>query len=92
MKPPLSCGAQDLLEAAIIQRRRLNIICHLDGGEQALYDRVLPVDINTHAGQEILTFLTTDNQGGILKLEINTADIASFEAKDYMDPRIHYRR
>jgi hypothetical protein len=92
MNQPLSCGAQDLLEAAIMQRRRINIICHRQDGEQALYDRVLPIDIGTQGGAEFLTILTTDNQGGILKLELDTAEIVSFEAKDFLDPRIHYHR
>lgn len=92
MNEPISCGAQDMLEAAIIQRRRLNVICHAPTGEQAFYDRVLPIDMGSHKGEEVLTVMTTDNDGGILKLSINTADIEYFEAKDYQDPRIVYQK
>ncbi len=92
MNKPISCGAQDMLEAAIIQRRRLNLICHAETGEQAFFDRVLPIDIGTEDGIESLTIMTTDNDGGILKLSINTSDIEFFEAKDYQDPRIIYQK
>lgn len=92
MNKPLSCGAQDLLEAAIVQRRRLDLNCESPDGEKHCYIKVLPVDINSKEGVEMLSILTTDNDGGILKLNINTADIKKFEAKDYLDPRIKFKR
>ncbi len=92
MKKPLSCGAQDMLEAAIVQQRRLNISCHSPEEGHCTYHKVLPVDINSVEQVEQLYFLTTDNNGGILKLSIDTAHITAFEAKDFKDPRIAYRR
>jgi hypothetical protein len=90
MNTPLSCGGQDLLEAAIVQKRRLNIRCVDAAGYKVEHHKVLPVDIGTRDGIEWLTILTTDNQGGILKIKINTADIHSFQARDFLDPAIKY--
>ena len=92
MNTPLNCDAQDMLEAAIVQRRRLNITHQEIAGELATYKKVLPIDITTSNGKEKLTILTTDNQGGILKLALLTNGILSFEAKDFKDPRIHYNK
>lgn len=90
MNKPLSCGAQDQLEAAIIQRRRLSITCRDAAGEERDHVNVLPVDIGSHDGHECLTILTSDNAGGILKIQLNTADIIAFQARDLMDPTIRH--
>ena len=90
MNQPISCGGQDLLEAAIVQHRRLNIRCIDAAGYKVEHHKVLPVDIGNSDGCEWLTILTTDNQGGILKIKINTAEIISFQAKDFLDPVIRY--
>jgi transcriptional antiterminator Rof (Rho-off) len=90
MNKPLSCGAQDLLEAAIIQKRRLTIHVQDGDGQGLVYEKVLPVDVSTRDGAEWLTILTTDNTGGILKLTLNTAEITGFTAKDFLDPAIRY--
>ncbi len=90
MQKPLSCGAQDMLEAAIVQRRRLDISCDMPGEGHCTYHKVLPIDIRSVQQAEQLTFLTTDNDGGILRLVVNTAWITAFEAKDFKDPRIKY--
>jgi|GEM_PF-1149118 len=92
MNTPLNCDAQDMLEAAIVQRRRLDIIHQEIDGEIMTYTKVLPIDVNSYQGIEKLTILTSDNQGGILKRVLNTADIHSFEAKDFKDPRILYHK
>lgn len=92
MKKMLSCGAQDMLEAAIIQKRRLNLVGSDDTGAVVSYPKIIPVDITTDAGQEQLVFMTSDNQGGIIRLTINTALIQSFEADDFLDPRIIYHQ
>lgn len=92
MNKALSCGAQDMLEAAIVQRRRLDISCDRPDEGHCTYHKVLPVDIRSVQQVEQLTFLTTDNDGGILKLTVDTACITAFEAKDFKDPRILYRR
>ncbi len=92
MNKPLSCDAQDLLEAAIVQRRRLNLFCQSSDGTVTSYTKVLPIDITSENGTEKLTFLSTDNEGGILKLHIETADINKFEARDYLDPKINFKR
>ncbi len=91
MNKPLSCGAQDLLEAAIVQRRRLNLFCQSVDGKITSYTKVLPLDISSKNGTEQLTFLTTDNDGGILKLTIDTSDINKFEARDFLDPKISFQ-
>ena len=91
MNKPLSCGASDMLEAAIIQKRRLNIVCHAQTDGTESYQRVLPIDIKTQSGTERITFMAADNDGGIIKRSIDTADIISFEAIDFNDPRIHYQ-
>lgn len=90
MNKPLSCGASDMLEAAIIQKRRLNIVCQTQADGAESYQRVLPIDIETQSGKERLTFMAADNDGGIIKRSIDTADIISFEAIDFNDPRIQY--
>ena len=91
MRKQLNCAAQDLLEAAIVQKRRLNITCQ-DGDEVMTYFKVLPVDIQTKDGTETLYIMTVDNQGGLLRLGIQTDCIEAFEAKDFLDPRICYQR
>ncbi len=91
MKHTLSCAAQDLLEAAIIQKRRLNLQYLDDSGHVVAHPKVLPVDIFTSHNEEQLLFMATDNKGGIIKLSINTAYITAFEADDFLDPRIIYK-
>jgi len=88
----MSCGAQDMLEAVIVQKRRINLITINDEGELSKFPKVLPVDIGSHDGKECMTFMTTDNIGGIIKLSVNTADIISFEADDFKDPRIQFSK
>ncbi len=91
MKNSLSCAAQDMLEAAIVQRRRLNLKCMGADAQTISYQRVLAINIGTTDGTEYLTILTTDNEGGIIKLPINTAELLSFEANDFNDPRIQFQ-
>ena len=91
MDKRLNCAATDMLEAAIIQKRRLNLQCLDETGHVVAHPKVLPIDLNTKAGQEFLHFMTTDNGGGIIKLTINTAHITTFEADDFLDPRINYQ-
>lgn len=89
-KPPLSCSTQDLLEAAIVQKRRLEITCDSENGQQITYHKVLPIDINSANGVEQLIILTTDNEGGILKLSIDTSHITAFSALDSLKPVIEF--
>ncbi|MCB1583413.1 MAG: hypothetical protein R3E90_01375 [Marinicella sp.] len=89
-KPPLDCNTQDLLEAAIVQKRRLSITCENTVGQHMTYDKVLPIDIRSSHGIEQLTILTTDNEGGILKLAINTSQIIAFSALDSLKPVIEF--
>ncbi len=91
MNKPLSCGAQDMLEAAIVQRRRINLTTSTLQAGQTRYTKVLPIDIGSQTGEELLTIMTTDNQGGIIKLTIKTQEIIAFEADDFKDPRILYQ-
>ena len=92
MNTPLSCGAQDMLEAVIVQKRRINLITVNNQGELNKFMKVLPIDIGSQKGNEFLTFMTTDNQGGIIKLAVNTAEIINFEADDFKDPRIQFAK
>lgn len=89
-KTPLSCGAQDMLETAIVQKRRINLTVTTEDGCLSDFSKVLPVDIGSHQGQEVMEFMAVDNKGGIIKLSVNTADIVSFEADDLMSPRIQF--
>lgn len=86
----MNCHTQDLLEVAIVQKRRLKITCGSPEGEKTTYHKVLPIDIHTHQGVEHLTVLTTDNEGGILKLSIDTSLIEYFEAIDSKTPVIKF--
>ncbi len=81
-----------MLEAVIVQKRRINLIFYNDQGEVSKFPKVLPVDIGSQQGEECMTFMTTDNLGGIIKLSVNSADIISFEADDFKDPRIQYTK
>ena len=92
MNKPLSCGAQDMLEAAIVQKRRINLIINNENDELSKFPKVLPIDIGMHKGLEMMTFLTSDNMGGIIKLSVNTADVMSFETDDFKNPRIHFNK
>jgi len=92
MNKPLSCHAQDMLEAAIVQKRRINLIINNDDGEFSKFPRVLPIDIGTHKGLEMMTFMTSDNLGGIIKLSVNTSDIIGFESDDLKEPRIQFNK
>ena len=91
-KPPLDCNTQDLLEAAIVQQRRLTITCEDPDGSHLTYIKVLPIDIQSCNGIEQLTVLTTDNEGGILKLTIDTSQIIAFSALDSLKPVIEFTR
>ena len=86
----MSCGAQDMLEAVIVQKRRIHLVTSNEQGGLSKFPKVLPIDVASKNGQEFMTFMTTDNQGGIIKLTVNTADIISFEADDFKDPRIKF--
>lgn len=92
MNTPLNCSTQDLLEAAIVQQRRLTIRCVSETGETAVHIKVLPIDINSQNGREYLTVLTTDNDGGILKLTIDTSHIRAFAALDSRQPAINFSK
>ena len=92
MNPPLPCGAQDMLEAAIVQKRRLDIVCLNQVGDKISYQRILPLDINSREDAEWLSFMYADNKGSIRRVDINTAQILSFQAIDERQPTIQYRR
>lgn len=81
-----------MLEAAIIQKRRLYISCQDLTGQKEAFQKVLPVAINTSNAKQELIILTTDNEGGILKIAIETSHIISFQAKDLQDPKISFKR
>lgn len=85
----MNCDTQDMLETAIVQKRRLKIVCQT-ADDLITYDKVLPIDINTENGVEQLTILTTDNEGGILKLSIDTSQILAFTALDTKLPAIKF--
>lgn len=92
MNKPLSCAAQDMLEAAIVQKRRVTLIVNNESNEPIEYTKVLLLDINSTDGKEVITFLTTDNQGGVTRLSVNTAHIISFHANDSKQPSIHFKQ
>lgn len=88
----MSCGVQDMLEAVIVQKRRIHLVTSNEQGELSKFAQVLPIDVASKNSTEFMTFMTTDNQGGIIKLTVNTADIISFEADDFKDPRIQFNK
>ena len=90
MNPKLPCGAQDLLEAAIVQRRRLNVVYVKNNGQTQRYAHVLPVDIGSEKGVEWLTVMAADKSGQIRRLRFNTAQLMSFQADDQLQPNISY--
>jgi hypothetical protein len=92
MAAQLPCGAQDLLEAAIVQKRRLDIVCLIQGGERIRYQHILPLDVFSREGIEWLSFMYADSSGDIRRVEINTAQIKSFQAIDNRQPDIHFQR
>ena len=92
MTARLPCGAQDMLEAAIVQKRRLDIVCLNQAGDKISYQRVLPIDINSREGAEWLHFVYADAGGAIRRVQINTAYIMSFQAVDELQPNLRYYR
>lgn len=92
MTARLPCGVQDMLEAAIVQKRRLDLVCLNQTDEAINYQRILPVNISTRAGIEWLSFIYADSQGGIRRVDINTAGIVSFQAVDDKEPVLNYQR
>ncbi len=91
MTARLPCGAQDMLEAAIMQKRRLDIVCLNQAGEKISYSRVLPIDINSQEGIEWLHFIYADAGDNIRRVQINTAHIVSFQAVDDQQPDLRYQ-
>lgn len=92
MNTSLPCGAQDMLEAAIVQKRRLDVVCLNQTGDEISYQRLLPLDIKSREGIEWLHFMYADSDGDIRRVEVNTARIKSFQAVDDLQPKIHYQR
>lgn len=92
MNTPLPCGAQDKLEAAIVQKRRLDMVCLNQAGEKISYRRVLPIDINSQKGVEWLHFIYADVDNNIRRVQVNTAQIVSFQAVDEQQPNLRYQR
>ncbi len=92
MNIELPCGAQDLLEAAIIQQRRLDVVYLKSNGQSQEYVHVLPVDIASKQGKEWLTVMAADRTGRIRRLRFNTSRLLSFQADDQLQPVIAYYR
>lgn len=90
MTSVLPCGAQDMLEAAIVQKRRLDVVCLNPDGEQISYQRILPLDITSREGDECLSFMYAEDKGGIRRVDINTSQLLSFQAVDERQPTIRY--
>ncbi|KAA3651412.1 MAG: hypothetical protein DWP95_00625 [Proteobacteria bacterium] len=91
MTAQLPCGAQDLLEAAIVQKRRLNLVCLNQADQQINYQHILPLDVFSREGVEWLSFMYADDHGGIRRVDINTAKILSFQAVDNRQPILQYQ-
>jgi hypothetical protein len=81
-----------MLEAAIIQKRRLDVVCLNQDGERISYQRILPLDIISREGVEWLSFMYADDKGGIRRVDINTSKLLSFQAVDDQQPNIDYQR
>lgn len=90
MTAQLPCGAHDLLESAIVQRRRLDVVYIKNNGHTQHYAHVLPVDIASDKGVEWLTVMAADKSGQIRRLRFNTAQLISFQADDQLQPIIAY--
>jgi len=81
-----------MLEAAIVQKRRLDVVCHNQAGQLIDYQHILPLDVFSREGIEWLSFMYADSSGDIRRVEINTAQIKSFQAIDNRQPDIHFQR
>jgi len=92
MNGQLPCGVQDLLEAAIVQKRRLDMVCLNQADDKISYCRVLPIDVNSQEGIEWLHFIYADADNNIRRVQVNTAGIVSFQAVDDRQPTIQYLR
>jgi hypothetical protein len=92
MNNQLPCDAQDMLEAAIVQRRRIDITWQKSVSETAMRKHVLAIDIATESAKEWLTLLVADESGGIERLRLNTARLLSFQANDEQQPIIRFQR
>ncbi len=92
MNGQLPCGVQDLLEAAIVQKRRLDMVCLNQAGEEISYSRVLPIDIHSQEGIEWLHFIYADTDDNIRRVQVNTAHLVSFQAVDGRQPDLRYQR
>lgn len=79
-------------KAAIVHKRRLDVVCLDQDGESMVYQRVLPLDIQTREGNEWLTVMYADVAGDIRRVDINTAELQSFQAVDEQQPRLWYQR
>lgn len=90
MNTKLPCGAQDLLEAAIVQQRRLDVVYLKNTGQAQDYVHVLPVDIASEQGVEWLTVMAADKSGRIQRLRFDTSQLLSFQADDELQPVIAY--
>lgn len=77
-------------EAAIVQKRRLDVVYLKNNGQAQNYAHVLPVDIGSEKGIEWLTVMAADKSGRIRRLRFNTSQLLSFQADDQLQPAIAY--
>ena len=81
----MNCQTQDMLEAAAVQRRRINLTYKGTNGQTAAHAAVVVLDVYTEGGEE---YMSINDNGRIC--HIATALVTAFNAPDNMSPLISF--
>ncbi|WP_218944245.1 hypothetical protein [Marinicella rhabdoformis] len=81
----MKCQTHDMLEAAAVQRRRINLSYKKTNGKTAAHEAVVVLDVYTEAGEE---YMSINDNGRIC--HIATSAVTAFKAMDRMTPVIAF--
>mgnify|MGYP000247617150 CR=1 FL=1 len=81
----MNCQTQDMLEAAAVQRRRINLTYKRTNGQTAAHEAVVVLDVYTEGGEE---YMSINDNGRIC--HIATALVTAFRAPDSLTPVIAF--
>lgn len=81
----MNCQTQDMLEAAAVQRRRINLTYKRTNGQTAAHEAVVVIDVYTEDGEE---YMSINDNGRIC--HIATSTVMAFKAPDSMTPVIAF--
>ncbi|MDP2834775.1 MAG: transcriptional antiterminator, Rof [Pseudomonadota bacterium] len=66
---PIACAAHERLEFAVLRRRQLQLTWLGEDGHSQSCEQVLPLDVETRAGAEWLTFKRPGGEIEVVRLD-----------------------